>query len=173
MAELTAEHEIFCQKYLEDSNATTSYLAAYPLVKKSTAGTEGHKLLKKPKILQRIEDLRAQRIQRVEVKQDDVLRALLRIGLMDPRTMYTETGALKEPKDWPDAIAACIASIEVFEERDERGNKIGDTTKVKFWPKVQSLELLGKYLKLFTDKREITLSKTLEDLVAGSWGEKE
>ena len=34
--------------------------------------------------------------------------------------------------------------------------KVGVTRKVKFWDKPRALELLGKYLKMFTDKFEHT-----------------
>lgn len=169
--ELSAQRELFCQNYVVDSNATQSYLAAYPHVTPRTAATEGGKLLKKPDIARRIRDLRQAQINRVEVRQDDVLRELLRLGTIDAAELYNEDGTIKKPKDWPKHLGACISSVEVeelFEGSGPDRTHIGYTTKVKLWPKVQSLELLGKYLKLFTDKTEVSLSKTLEDLVAGS-----
>ena len=58
--------------------------------------------------------------------------------------------------EWPDAIAACVASVEVEElfewegEGDDRKKThIGYTKKVKFWDKNKSLDMIGRHLKLF------------------------
>jgi phage terminase small subunit len=50
---------------------------------------------------------------------------------------------------------------------DGRGRR-QTVRKVKFWDKVKGLELLGKHLKLFTEKVEHSGSLTLEQLVLAS-----
>ena len=59
----------------------------------------------------------------------------------------------------PEALRLAISSIEVFEEFEGSGKDrvyIGDTKKLKIWDKVKALELLGKHLKLFTEKLELS-----------------
>ena len=90
---------------------------------------------------------------------------------VDIRKAYDKDGKLLPPSDWPDELAAAIASVETFEEYDGSGKDreyIGDTQKLKLWDKLKSLELLGKNLKMFIDRHEVTGKVTLEDLVNGS-----
>ena len=39
---------------------------------------------------------------------------------------------------------------------------------MKFWDKTKALELMGKHMALFIDRKETKLTVTLEDLVRGS-----
>ena len=68
---LTVKQENFCLEYAKSGNATKSYKAAYsPNNSDSAAGSEGHKLLKNPKIKARLQELHqihnAKKIMQVE-----------------------------------------------------------------------------------------------------------
>ena len=54
---LSPTEEKFCLHYSEYKNATMAYLFSHPNVKYSTAKTEGPKLLSKPAISEKIEQL--------------------------------------------------------------------------------------------------------------------
>lgn len=100
-----------------------------------------------------------------------VLQELRRVAFSDVRSIFALDGAIKHPSEWPEDIARAIASIEVFEEFEGKGNErelIGHTKRVKFWDKGRALELLGKNLKLFIDRMEIGGSVRLEDLILKS-----
>lgn len=86
---MKTEHDIFCRAFVGECafNATRSYLVAYPDVKTTTAGTEGHKLLKNPEVRQRVEELIRERSERLDIKADDVLRLLWQAVTADPNEL--------------------------------------------------------------------------------------
>ena len=109
---------------------------------------------------------------RTEWGQDVIIRELKRIAYADVREMFHEQGALKAARDWPSEAARSVASVKTKELFDNEGNEIGEMNEIKFYDKLKALELLGKNLKMFTEKHEHGLSKSLEDLLAQSNGEK-
>lgn len=97
-----------------------------------------------------------------------VVQELKAIASTDIRELFTETGTVKEPKDWPDHLARSIKSIEVdelFEGTGRERTQIGLTRKIQLWDKPKALELIGRHLAIFTDKTELSGKLTLEDLV--------
>lgn len=154
MSKLNPKQSLFCKEYIVDLNATQAAIRAG--YSEKTAGQIGDENLKKPKIAEEIERLKAERVERVEVNADEVLRELVRISQSDIRKVFAEDGSLKPMSEWPDAIAACVASVEVDEIFDYEGSGknrtkvlVGYTKKVKFWDKNKSLEMLGRHMKLF------------------------
>jgi hypothetical protein len=108
---------------------------------------------------------------RIEWAVERILKELRKIGLVDIREIYDESGCIKDPRLWSDELAHTVQSLEVFEEFEGRGadrKQIGYTKKVKFWDKTKSLELLGKNLKIFADVTRHELSAKLEDLIAST-----
>jgi phage terminase small subunit len=62
---------------------------------------------------------------------------------------FDDTGALKSPNNWPDDLAAVVASVEtdeLFEGSGEDRNQIGYTKKLKVWEKVKAIEALSKLM---------------------------
>lgn len=128
------------------------------------------------KVRDAIEAALKRRAERVEVRADDVLRELLRFAMSDIRKAFDDRGRLLPVQDIPEDVARSISSIEVDQLFDGHGAEryqSGDTMKVKFWDKTKGLELLGKHLKLFTDKLEISGRLTLEQLVEASFAKPE
>jgi hypothetical protein len=105
-----------------------------------------------------------------------VLFELRSIAFVDLRQAFDELGRLKPLSELPQPVAAALAGMETYEvfEKDSDGAKVlaGQTRKVKFSDKLKAMELLGKQLKMFVDRHEVTQQLTLEQLVGGSWGEK-
>lgn len=152
---LTAKQKSFIIEYLIDKNATQAAIRAG--YSKKTAGAIGDENLKKPEIQKAINILIEKQEQRTLIKADDVINELKKIAFLDIRGAFTEQGMLKDLSDIPEEIAHAMAGIEVMELYDGRGNdreKIGYTKKVKLSDKVRALEMLGKHLKIFTDKIE-------------------
>lgn len=98
---------------------------------------------------------------------ESVLYEIRQIGQADLRQAFNERGALKEPHEWPDNLAACIAAVDVKEEFDDDGKLVGYTKKIKLWDKLKANELRGKQLAMFVErhKHEVT---NLEDLILAS-----
>lgn len=161
---LTDLQEQFCREYLVDLNATqAAKRAGYS---EQSARQQGSENLSKPAIQERIEALMQERSRRVEVTSDLVLSELLLIAKTDLSRAFDAQGNLLPVPKIPEEIRRAISAVEVTV------SALGVATKkVKFLDKIKSLELLGKHLKLFTEKIEHSGTVTLEQLVAGSMGQ--
>lgn len=80
-AGLTEKQRRFCDEYIIDLNATRAYMAAYPSVKKEeTASVCASQLLRNPKVQRFLQELKQERKERVQIKQDDVLCGIKEIA---------------------------------------------------------------------------------------------
>lgn len=153
-------------EYLKDVNATKAAIRAGYSAR--TAGSMGARLLKKVSVRKAVQAAQAARAARVEVQADDVLRELLRIARADIAQAFDESGALLPVQAMPEDVRRAIASIEVEQVGGDEG-AVSFVKKVRFWDKSRGLEMLGKHLKLFTEKVELSGKVTLEQLVLGSY----
>ncbi len=157
-------HELFCLEYskpgVEGSNATQAAIAAgYAEV---GAGVEGCRLLKNPKILNRIKQLIAERNARVLMDGDDILREIQKLAKSDVRRLFNQdTGCILPMNQWPDDIAVCVSSVKVKELYNPLGINIGNVTEVKLWDKPKPQEMMGRNKKLFVDVVESDNKHTL------------
>jgi phage terminase small subunit len=162
---LTDKQSAFVREYLVDLNATQAAVRAGYSAR--TADKVGSELLGKTRVREAVDEALRGRAVRVEVRQDDVLRELLNLALVDIGDAFDGEGRLKDLSAMPPGVRRAISSIEVEEHADEDGILVV-TRKLRFWDKPKSLELLGKHLKLFTDRVEHSGALTLEQLVAQS-----
>jgi phage terminase small subunit len=146
---LSAKQRKFVAEYLKDGNGTQAAIrAGYSA---HTANEQASALLAKPSIRAAVEG----RLEKVEVRSDDVLRELKRIAYLDLTHAYKQDGSLKLVHEIPEDTRRALVGIEVDEIWDGYGEdrtQIGVTKKVKFADKIRALELLGKHLELFTEK---------------------
>lgn len=144
---LNPQQERFCQEYLKDLNATQAAIRSK--YSEKTAHSQGPRLLDHVGVRARIQELMDARAKRVEVTTDFVLGELLKLASVDLSKAYDEMGSLLPIHEIPKETRMAIAGIETIVDQDG-----GVTKKIKLWDKPRSLELLGKNLKLFTDKVE-------------------
>ena len=108
---------------------------------------------------------------RKEHNREVVNRALLAISDVDIAQAYDPaTNTLLKVHDMPEQIRRAIASIEVeelFEGRGDNRTQIGVVTKIKLWDRNKSVETLARSLKMLTDKVEHGGKVTLADLLTG------
>lgn len=160
-------HEKFAQALAAGSTAEQAY---------KLAGYSGHRgnaarLRQDAAVIARIEEIQAPAAAKAAEKVEAVLEELSRIGFADIRELVNEDGTIRDVKDWPDTIARAVASIEVKELFGESGLAIGYTKKIKFWNKVQALELLGTNKGLFVKSHKHDVGGTLAELIAASMKE--
>ena len=134
MGKLTAKQEMFCKEYLVDLNATQAAIrAGYKEANAKQTATEN---LSKPIIAQRIQILFDTRAEKVELNSEWVLRNLEKVAV---RCMQAEPVMVKGQHGM-----------------EESGEYKFDSAGAN-----KSLELIGKHLKLFTDKVEQDVSFTV------------
>lgn len=153
---LTPKQALFVREYLVDLNATQAAIRAG--YSPETAESQGSRLLRKVKVREAIEEANEERLERVEVAADEVLRELKRIGLSDIVDIFDEEGRLlpftQIPKDTRRAISAI--KVKSYTEPGSGEDPVEVwTTEIKLWDKPGALSLLGKHLKLFTEKLEL------------------
>jgi hypothetical protein len=89
------------------------------------------------------------------IDPDRALREAARLAYSDVRELFDERGGLKPVKDWPDDLAAAVASVEVVKRNVDSGDgKIDDVIKLRMWDKPKNIELLFKHLGLLVEKVE-------------------
>jgi phage terminase small subunit len=148
---LSAQHQRFVEEYLVDLNATQA--AARAGYSKKTARVQGSRLLLNAAIAAAISTATAARSERVEVKADEILRELMRAAFLDPADLVDDEGKLLALKKMRPEVRRAIGTLEVTTTGSEESGT-AQLTKVKPWDKLKALELLGKHLKLFTDRVE-------------------
>jgi len=131
---LTAKQELFCNEYLLDLNATQAAIRAG--YSQPTAYSIGSENLRKPNIRTRIAELMQKRSEKLLIDQDFVIQNLIEIS---QRCMSKVTPILE------------YDSVErkMMHKEDDAGNKVYefDSSGAN-----RSIELIGKHLKMFTDK---------------------
>ena len=153
---MNAKHERFCQEYLVDLNATQAAIRAE--YSERTAAAQAARLLKNVNIQNRIAELQAARSLRTEVTMDRVVLELARIAFVDPRRVFKwgpKGVELIDSDSLTDDEAAVIA--EVSQTITEAGGSI----RGKQYDKIKALELLGKHLGGFVEKREVDVNATI------------
>lgn len=158
---LTPKQETFAREYLIDLNATkAAFRAGYS---PKTAEIQGYQLLRNSLVAAKVQELMDKRATKSEITSDRVLTEIGKLAFADIRKVFDESGQLLPVHMLPAEVAASISSIEVVTSRIPGGEPtdVEHTSKIKFWDKRGSLELLGKHLKLFTDKIELEVGDTL------------
>lgn len=129
MSNLTDKQALFVKEYLVDLNATQAAIRAG--YSKKTAQKIGSENLSKPLVADAIAEAQAKRFERVQITADDVVRDLIAVK---DRCMRAEPVMIRQ------------------------GNEMVESGEYKFEHAGanKSLELLGRHLKMFTDKTEHT-----------------
>ena len=166
MNKLTAKQQRFVDEYLIDLNATQAAIRAG--YSEKTAGSIGEENLKKPDIAAAVQKAMDARSQEVKIDANKVLSEIGKLAFADIRKIFDGSGRLLPVHQLPDEIAASVSSIEVVTSRVPGGEpaEVEHTAKIKFWDKRGSLELLGRHLKLFTDKLDVQVTDGLADRLA-------
>lgn len=159
---LTDKQKIFCREYIVDLNATQAAIRAG--YSEKTAKDIGCQNLAKLNIQTEIAELMENREERLDVSADNVVRELMNIAMSDIGAIFNDDGSIKPLSEIPKDVRKAIAGIDVFEELEGRGKDqelIGFTKKVRLWDKNKALEMLGRHLKMFTDKIQVNEKKEL------------
>lgn len=127
MSELNARQKLFCKEYLIDLNASAAYKRAGYSARGAAADVNASKLLRNTKVAKLIQESMDKRAEKLEINAEYVL------------------GVIKN------TIERCSQAEQVTApDGSTEGVYKFDAAAV-----LKGAELLGKHLKLFTDKQEV------------------
>lgn len=133
----TDKELLFCKAYIIDFNGTQAYISAgYKVKNENTAGVQANKMLRKPKIAEKINELKQDREEKLEVNAEWVLKEAIEIykiakGELPHTTSYKKNGvSTKVDIHKTNLREACKAleiigkhtSIKAFEKEIDLGN---------------------------------------------------
>lgn len=164
---LTPLQARFVVEYAIDQNGTKAAIrAGYA---ESSAHAEASRQLKIVKVRQEIAKELNKHLANRGVKVRTVVNRLDDLATVDPAECFGEGNHVLTIHDIPPDVRRCIKEITVREEWGGQGRdkkKVAELVTVKFYDRVKANELLGRHLKMFTDKVEVKHKHTLESLVA-------
>jgi phage terminase small subunit len=148
-------YDRFAREYVINQNGLRSAIAAG--YSRKWAHVAASQLLNKPKVQELIAKYARRTAQKLEISAERVLNEIARIAFLDPRKLHDVDGSLIPVTELDPNVAAALTGIEVVEHFDTIGRAKKKrlvrtvTTNVKFASKIQALQALGNYLKLFGD----------------------
>lgn len=160
---LSNQQKLFCQEYLKlGMNATRAYMKAYKTCKKEeTAMANASRLLRNDKVQEYIKELQEKTEKKALVNIDDIVNELVAIAFTD-RTKISKVVNEKieidenEILDVPDVKLEDTDKLDINEKKVIAGyKKTKHGVAVETYDKVKALELLGKYLGMFTETVKI------------------
>lgn len=158
MSKISEKYAIFVKAYRVDRNASKAAIAAG--YAKAGAGVTGHRLLKNPKIRAEIERQDAELNEKLDLSVEWVVKRLMWRAGFDVRAFYHDDGTLREVVELDDETAYALQGVEIEKLYQHFGKgqaqDKGTLTKIKFADRDKALELLGRHLKMFTDKVEVS-----------------
>lgn len=155
---LTPMQEMFVREYLVDLNATQAAIRAG--YSKKTAASQGERLLRNVEIASAVQAHMDKRAGAIEISATRVLQEIAKMAFFDPRKLLNDDGSPKKISELDDETAMAVAGMEIVTKgNDDVG--FADILKIKLTDKTKNLELLGRHLKLFTDKVELDVGGEL------------
>ncbi len=158
---LTLKEEAFCLAVMTEENPSNAYRKAYKprRAKAKTVHEMASRLMAKRKVRARIAELMEPLISRAQLSREEWLERLARICLADVRKMFDEHGNPIAITKLSDCEAAAIAAFEVYSglaASSDVSEVGGRTLRVRLIDQLKALELYGKAMGYFSDRREMT-----------------
>ncbi len=156
--ELTHKQALFAREYLVDLNGTQAAIRAG--YSKKTAASQAERLLRNVEIQRFVQAGMDKRAGAIEISATRVLQEIAKMAFFDPRKLLNDDGSPKKISELDDETAMAVAGMEIVTKgNDDVG--FADILKIKLTDKTKNLELLGRHLKLFTDKVELDVGGEL------------
>jgi phage terminase small subunit len=167
-SKLSKREEVFAREYLRDLNGKRAAIAAG--YSESTAEAQASRLLRKSKVKALVAELTEKKFEKLNISAEWVLGELRKLAGYDAGAIFNDDGSLKPIKEWDASARAALVGLDhekLFEHFGKgQAKHVGATVKVKLADKLRALELLGKYLKLFTEKVELDATTNFTEALA-------
>lgn len=151
---LSIKHQRFVEEYLQNSNATDAYQTVYPGVSRTSAATNGWRLLRTARIAEAIQA----RLDQAAMPADEVLARITDHARADVDDFLSADGAFDLTKARRAKRTGLLRKLKTKTTTRTIGEMEVETTEVEFelHDAQAALGMLGKYYKLFVDKSEVS-----------------
>jgi len=171
MARRISRHEIFAREYVKDLNGTRAAIAAG--YAKTTARATASRLLTKSNIQGLVASLTKKHTDKLDLDAEKVLSELSRVGfsnMLDYIKITEEGDAYVDLSNLTREQSSAIQEVTVDEYVEGKGKHARKVkrTKLKLVDKIRSLDLLGRHLKLFTERIEVSGTAGLAEALAAA-----
>ena len=159
---LTNQQKLFCQEYLKlGMNATQAYMKVYKTCKKEeTAMANASRLLRNVKVKEYIEELQSKVEEKAIVSIEDIVKELTAIAFTD-RTKISKMVTKEKQLEKTTLVYKAVDFYDTDTLDNETKKVIAGYKQtqsglaVETYDKMKALELLGKYLGMFTETVKI------------------
>lgn len=113
----------------------------------STARKQAGRIAKHPDIATVVNWIIGNAISAASDSVERMIQELCRIALYDPRGLFDDKGNLLPIHDWPEDLARCVSSLDVFEEFAGKGDErefVGFTKKLRLFNKIDAIDKVSK-----------------------------
>ena len=169
MARNNSRHDRFCREYIKDLNGKRAAIAVGYSAK--TADAAASRLLSNVKVQTLVATLTKKHADKLDLSAEKVLSELSRMGFsnfLDYVNITEEGDAFVDLSGLTQEQASAIQEVtvnEYMEGKGKHGRKV-KRTRLKLVDKIRSLDLLGRHLKLFTEKIEVSGLEGLAERLA-------
>ncbi len=171
MARMNSRHEVFAREYVKDLNGTRAAIAAG--YAKKSAHVAASQLLRNPKVQAMVSSLTKKQVDKLDLDAEKVLAELSKrafSNFLDYVRITEDGNVLVDLSKVTRDQGVAIQELTVDEHIEGKGKSARRVkrTKFKLADKDRSLELLGKNLKLFTERVEVNALEGLPEQVAAA-----
>ena len=155
---LTPQREAFAAALAQGMTQAAAYRAAYPKSAKwkdATVWEEASRIAAIPEVRARVTDLVQKAASSNEVTVERVVKEFARLAFVDVRKMARPDGSPVPLHELDEDTARAIVGVEVVTQGNAEVG-FGQVTKYKLADKRASLADLGRFLKMFVDRVEVS-----------------
>ena len=150
---LTIKQELFCQEYVADPEFHVTNAAIRAGYSRETAQEIGSENLSKPIIKLRIQELMADRMIRLRLTQDAIVKELQRCGFSNMSDFAEWDG---DDVTLRNSNSLDIEKTAAVESVSQTTSAAGGSISIKLHSKVKALELLARHCGMLKDHVDIT-----------------
>ncbi|MHC1722748.1 MAG: terminase small subunit [Aminipila sp.] len=175
--DLTEKQQLFCLYYVKKFNATKAYQKAYG-VKYETAMVEGCKTLRNPKVIEYIDELKQNKLNRAMLKAEDIFQKYIDIAHADitdyvsfgqeevqVMSMYGPVFEEDEKTGEKKPVTKVINTVKFRDSDEVDGSLISeisqgkDGARIKLVNKEKAMDFLAKHSDLATAEQKARIAK--------------
>lgn len=153
---LNPKQRLFVEHLLGDKNFNPTAAAKAAGYKNPSTSANG--LLKNETVSAAIGKALQERIDKTQVTAERVIYELAAIAFSNIQEVLKDDDSIKKLSSLPENVARSIQSIKVeYRTKFDEGEPVNVAIKeIKFWNKMDALQLLAKHLGMITEKHEHT-----------------